>query len=261
MGCARLPRMPSSRYRALTIYNVFFEQNKMAEGDTRNTATGDFVDGWKLLLFSHRIICFPRKRGISVVSALASGARGPRFDPRSRRGKFRCLNTLSLVSFAGMTLNKCAVLWIGTLTGCPLCRESHPSCKLKNPTVIQIWLLIGFHPATRSVQTPDPGIFVRGGGGPGQSDKKSSDNGFFFCVFFFIVLSLFYRSQMVNFKEIYHCSRFQRGSNIFQGGGVQFFPGRVQLLIPYRNPYNLWFSRGGGVRTPCPPLWILRTCR
>ena len=25
------------------------------------------------------------------------------------------------------------------------------------------------------------------------------------------------------------------------GGG-----GRVQLLIPYRNPYNLGFSRGGG---------------
>ena len=30
---------------------------------------------------------------------------------------------------------------------------------------------------------------------------------------------------MVNFKEIYHLSRFQRGSNIFQGGGVQLFPG------------------------------------
>ena len=29
---------------------------------------------------------------------------------------------------------------------------------------------------------------------------------------------------MVNFKEIYHFSRFQRGSNIFQGG-VQLFPG------------------------------------
>ena len=27
----------------------------------------------------------------------------------------------------------------------------------------------------------------------------------------------------------------------------------VQLFIPYRNPNNLWFSRGGGVRTPCPP--------
>ena len=45
MGCARLPRMPSSRYRTLAIYNVFFEQNKMAEGDTRNTATEDSVDG------------------------------------------------------------------------------------------------------------------------------------------------------------------------------------------------------------------------
>ena len=63
----------------------------------------------------------------------------------------------------------------------------------------------------------DPGIF--GQGGPGQSDKKSSVN-----VFFYIVLSLFYRSEMVNFKEIYHFSRFQRGSNIFQGG-VQLFPG------------------------------------
>ena len=68
---------------------------------------------------------------------------------------------------------------------------------------------------------PDPGIFVRGG--PGQADKKISDNAFFFfsC---FLVLSLFYRSQMVNFKEICHFSRFQRGSNIFQGGS-NFFRG------------------------------------
>ena len=49
---------------------------------------------------------------------------------------------------------------------------------------------------------------------------------------------------MVNFKEIYHFSRFQGGSNIFQGGGSNFFQGGggvgggVQLLIPYRNPYN-----------------------
>ena len=89
-----------------------------------------------------------RKRGSSVVSALASGARGPRFYPRSRQGKFRSPNTLSLVSFAGMTLDKCIVLQIGTLTGCPLYRESHPLCRLKNPTVISIWLLVGFHPAT-----------------------------------------------------------------------------------------------------------------
>ena len=32
-------------------------------------------------------------------------------------------------------------------------RESHPLCRLKNPTVISIWLLVGFHPATRSVQS------------------------------------------------------------------------------------------------------------
>ena len=76
----------------------------------------------------------------SVVNALTSGAKCPRFDPDSRRGKFRCPNTLSLVSFAGMTLNKCAVLRIGTLTGCPLCRESHPLCRLKNPTVIYIFI-------------------------------------------------------------------------------------------------------------------------
>ena len=79
----------------------------------------------------------------------------------------------------------------------------------------------------------DPGIFVRGG--PGQSDKKRSDKVFFF----FLVLNLFYRSQKVNFKEIYHFSRFQRESNIFQGGGGPTFFRWVQLLIPYRKPYNL----------------------
>ena len=56
--------------------------------------------------------------------------------PAAGEEKFRCPNTLSLVSFAGMTLNKCAVLRIGTLTGGPLCRESHPLCRLKNPTVV-----------------------------------------------------------------------------------------------------------------------------
>ena len=97
-------------------------------------------------------VCVRHKRGSSVVSALASGARGPRFDPRSWRGKFLSPNTLFLVPFAGMTLDKCIVLRIGTLTGCPLCRESHPLCRLKNPTVISIWLLVDFHTAIRSVQ-------------------------------------------------------------------------------------------------------------
>ena len=61
---------------------------------------------------------------------------------------------------------------------------------------------------------------------------------------------------MVNFKEIYRFSRLQMGSNFFQG--VQLFPGGVQLLIPYSNPFNLRFSRGGP--DPLPPLWIRTWC-
>ena len=89
-----------------------------------------------------------------------------------------------------------------------------------------------------------------GGEGPGQSDKKA-------LTWTFLVLSLFYRSQMVNFKEIYRFSRLQMGSNFFQG--VQLFPGGVQLLILYRNAFNLWFSRGGPDPLP-PPLWIRTWC-
>ena len=48
---------------------------------------------------------------------------------------------------------------------------------------------------------------------------------------------------MVNFKEIYHFSGLQMGSNIFQGGPTISSGGGggggVQLLISYRNPYNL----------------------
>ena len=72
-----------------------------------------------------------------------------------------------------------------------------------------------------------------GGGGPGQSHKKALTF-FFFCFlfsFFFLVLSLFYRSRMVNFKEKLS---FSRG-----GGGGPTFSRGVHLLIPYRNPYNL----------------------
>ena len=54
---------------------------------------------------------------------------------------------------AGMALDKCIVLQIRTLTGCPLYRESHPLCRLKNLMVILVWLLVGFHPATQSVQS------------------------------------------------------------------------------------------------------------
>ena len=66
-----------------------------------------------------------------------------------------------------------------------------------------------------------------GGGGGVQVSltKKSSD---VFFLLFFLVLSLFYKSQMVNFKAIYHFSRLQRVSNIFQGGPT-FSRGRVPI--------------------------------
>ena len=109
-----------------------------------------------------------------------------------------------------------------------------------------------------NITCADPGIFVRGwggggggGGGPGQSDKKALTTlcFFLFCffVFFFVffVLSLFFRSQMVNFKENYHFSRFQGGSTFFQGGGGS------NCLFPIETHITCDFP--GGVRTPCPP--------
>ena len=109
----------------------------------------------------------------------------------------------------------------------------------------------------------DPGIFVRGGGGVYVNLTKSSDNVIFGCFFlffffaFFLVFSLFYRSQMVNFKEKYYFSRFRRGFQIFPVGGGQLFPGGggvgSNCLFPIETHITCDFP-GGGVRTPCPPL-------
>ena len=65
----------------------------------------------------------------------------------------------------------------------------------------------------------------------------------------FLVLSLFYRSQMVNFKETYRFSRLQMGSNFFQW--VKLFPGESICLFPIETHMNLRFSRGGP--DPLPP--------
>ena len=56
-------------------------------------------------------------------------------------------------------------------------------------------LTVGKHGTGARIQE-----FSSGGGGPGRSDKKALTT-------IFLVLSLFYRSQMVNFKEIYRFSR------------------------------------------------------
>ena len=66
-------------------------------------------------------LLFTWKKGVesgsSVISPLASGAGGLRFGPCSQQRKVSCPNMLSLVSFAGMTLNNYAILQIGTLAG------------------------------------------------------------------------------------------------------------------------------------------------
>ena len=104
---------------------------------------------------------------------------------------------------------------------------------------------------------PDPGIF-RGGGGGGvqrQYDKNSSDS--VVCLFFafFLVHGLVNRSQMVNFKEKYHFSRFRRGSKFFQGGptlsrgGV----GESNCLFPIETQITCDFKGGPDPLPPPPP--------
>ena len=79
------------------------------------------------------------------------------------------------------------------------------------------------------------------GEGPGQSDKKALTT-------IFLVLSLFYRRQMVNFKEIYRFSRLQMGSNFFRGSN--FFQGVSNCLFPIETHLICDFPEG--VRTPAP---------
>ena len=68
---------------------------------------------------------------------------------------------------------------------------------------------------------------------------------------------------MVNFKENYHFSRFQRGSNISRGG-VQLFPGRgSNCLFPIETHITLDFPGGSGppVRPSGSALGIIHEVR
>ena len=91
--------------------------------------------------------------------------------------------------------------------------------------------------------------FSSGVGGPGQSDKKSSDVFFFFSPHFILQ------------KSNGHFSRFQRGSNIFQGGGSNFFQGRSNSLFPIETHITCDFPGGGGggpdpLSPPLDPLHV-----
>ena len=139
-------------------------------------------------------------------------------------------------SYSRYLVGKTQVFIIPTLVSC----DRHMPTWLYYCYCMESWFLLPHSQLMRGSRN------FRQGGVQVSLTKKSSDVFFFFFFFFFLVLSLFYRSQMVNFKEIYHFSIFQgsRGGPTFSRG-VQLFPGGVQLLIPYRNPYILWFSRGG----------------
>ena len=93
--------------------------------------------------------------------------------------------------------------------------------------------------------------FRQGGGGPGQPDKKSSDNVLFFFFFLFSPQLILQKSN-----GQFHFSRFQRGSNIIQGGGgggVQLLPGGSNCLFPIETHITCDFPGGGGSGPPVPP--------
>ena len=76
-----------------------------------------------------------------LAHILASGARLSSSIPAEGEVSFWCRNMLSLVSFAGMTLNKCAVLWIGTVTRGPVQGES-PPLQVKEPYSSFTWFIL-----------------------------------------------------------------------------------------------------------------------
>ena len=77
-----------------------------------------------------------------------------------------------------------------------------------------------------------------GGGGPCQSDNKALTTFFFFFFFFFIPQLILQQSNNQFQRNL--SFQVQRGSNILQGGpNFSRGGGGVQLLIPYRVPYNM----------------------
>ena len=83
---------------------------------------------------------------------------------------------------------------------------------------------------SKHVACADPGNFVRGGG-PGQSDKKAPTT-------FFVSPQLILQKSNGQFQRNLSFFKVLEGVQPFPGGS-NFFHGGVQLLIPYRNPYNL----------------------
>ena len=85
-------------------------------------------------------------------------------------------------------------------------------------------------------------------GGPRSVWQNSSDNVFFFCLF--LDLSLFYRSQMVNFRKsiIFQGSRGGWGPT-FSRGGPTFSMGS-NCLLPIETHITCDFPGGSGPLSP-----------
>ena len=103
----------------------------------------------------------------------------------------------------------------------------------------------------------DPGIFVRGV--QFSLTKKSSDNVFFF--FFFFKSSAYFTEVKWSISKKSITFQGSRGGPTFsRGGGGPTFSrgGGSNCLFPLETHITCDFP--GGIRTPCPPLWI-RTCQ
>ena len=83
-------------------------------------------------------------------------------------------------------------------------------------------------------------------GGPGQSDKNSSDN-----VFFFFWSSAYSKEVKWSISKKSIIFQGSRGGPTFSKGGGG---GGSNCLFPIETHITCDFP--GGVRTPCPPLWI-----
>ena len=124
----------------------------------------------------------------------------------------------------------------------------------KNHTIMnEIFEKVNFEKNHQKTMRGSRNIRQGGGGGGGGGSrsvwqKKSSDNFFFF---FFFCPQLILQKSNGQFQRNLSFFKVPEGVQHFPGG-VQLFPGGVQLHIPYRNPYNLWFSRGGS-GPPVPP--------
>ena len=109
-------------------------------------------------------------------------------------------------------------------------------------------LLFGKNKEVDQLTCTDPGIFDRGVGGSMPNGQKTAWT--FYLFYFSPQLILQFAEGVQWFYYMKNYSSIFRGG----GGGVQLFPGGVQMLISIVTHITCGFP--GGVRKPYIPLWI-----